>query len=361
MANIIIGKISPVFKGEWSTNETYTRLDIVKYWGSSYVCIADTTIHTFPTDTRNWLLVAEKGDEGHTFTYEDFTPEQIAELQRPATDIAKEVSEAEDIRMNAEWERATAEQRRVTAEQQRAEEFAGFEQDIKDASIKLFNDTWTTLVGIYGRYDPDGAPDTNHPYMLNGLWLTYKEAIEIVAYANTPIDDVPYAFIHARVKTLIPPQTAGSGWSGAATWKMTFVSSSIETLTFTSEPFIVMNNTFYSCAKLRTITTPIHLISATPATFTGCVALEEIRIIDLHSDISFADSPLLSLDSVRYMVENTRGDKIVKITVHPDVFAKLNGDLTNEAAAATPPDELALWQELLGSAGGKNISFLEAT
>ena len=80
---------------------------------------------------------------------------------------------------------------------------------------QLFNDTWDVLVGTYGRYDPGAAPDADHPYLLNGLWFTYKEAIEIVAYANTPIDDVPYAFIHSRVKTLIPPQTAGSGWSGA--------------------------------------------------------------------------------------------------------------------------------------------------
>lgn len=360
MANIIIGKIAPVFKGEWNTNVTYTRLDIVKYWGSSYVCIADSTIHTMPDDTSNWLLVAEKGDDGHTFTYADFTPEQIAELQRPATDAAQEVAEAEDRRSDAEYERVTAEQRRVAAEQQRAEEFAGFEQDIKDASIKLFNDTWTTLVGIYGRYDPNGTGGADHPYMLNGLWFTYKEAIEIVAYANTPIDDVPYAFIHARVKTLIPPQTAGSGWSGAATWKMTFVSSSIETLTFTSEPFVNLNNTFYACAKLRAITTPIHLISVTPETFTDCTSLKEIRIIDLHTDISFADSPLLSLTSVSSMVNNARGEKIIWITVHPDTFAKLNGDMTNEAAAATPPNELAQWQELLGTAGGKKVSFVSA-
>lgn len=30
-----------------------------------------------------------KGDKGDAFTYDDFTPEQIAELQRPATESAK--------------------------------------------------------------------------------------------------------------------------------------------------------------------------------------------------------------------------------------------------------------------------------
>lgn len=62
MANIIIGKVSPVFKGEWSITETYTRLDIVKYNGSSYVCIAETLSGSVPTNENNWVLVAEKGD-----------------------------------------------------------------------------------------------------------------------------------------------------------------------------------------------------------------------------------------------------------------------------------------------------------
>lgn len=34
-------------------------------------------------------LPGEKGDKGDPFTYDDFTPEQIADLQRPATEAAK--------------------------------------------------------------------------------------------------------------------------------------------------------------------------------------------------------------------------------------------------------------------------------
>ena len=64
MANIIIGKVAPIFKGAWSTTATYTRLDIVKYMGSSYVCIVDTTTGSLPTDEGKWVLVAEKGDVG---------------------------------------------------------------------------------------------------------------------------------------------------------------------------------------------------------------------------------------------------------------------------------------------------------
>ena len=48
------------------------------------------------------------------------------------------------------------------------------------------------------------------------------------------------------------------------------------------------------------------------------------------------------------------------ITVHADVYAKLTGDTTNEAAAALTADELSQWQALLTKAAGKNIAFASA-
>ena len=200
------------------------------------------------------------------------------------------------------------------------------------AKRQLFNDTWDVLVGTYGRYDPATAPDAEHPYLLNGLWLSYREAIAIVAYANTPIDDVPYAFMRAKARTLIPPQAEGSGWTGNAVWKMTFVASAIEELVFTSEPYVTLDNTFHSCEKLKTIKTPLHLSSVTSGTFTRCAALEEISIADLHSDISFADSPLLSMTSVSYMVEHATGAKAITITLHPDAYARITAETLTAAS-----------------------------
>ena len=48
------------------------------------------------------------------------------------------------------------------------------------------------------------------------------------------------------------------------------------------------------------------------------------------------------------------------ITVHADVYAKLTGDTTNEAAAALTAEELAQWQALLTKAAGKHIAFASA-
>ena len=58
----------------------------------------------------------DKGDKGDPFLYEDFTPEQIALLQKPATDAVTAVNEAEALRVTAESTRVQNEQARVTAE-----------------------------------------------------------------------------------------------------------------------------------------------------------------------------------------------------------------------------------------------------
>lgn len=61
----------------------------------------------------------EKGDKGDAFTYADFTPDQIATLQKPATDIAAEVKASEEARTAAETARAEAETSRKQAESSR--------------------------------------------------------------------------------------------------------------------------------------------------------------------------------------------------------------------------------------------------
>ena len=87
---------------------------------------------SYPSQLETELILPTiKGDP---FTYEDFTPEQLAGLQKPANDAAKKAEEAtkqaievterattnEEARVSAENTRNTAEQGRVAAEQKRA-------------------------------------------------------------------------------------------------------------------------------------------------------------------------------------------------------------------------------------------------
>ena len=61
----------------------------------------------------------DKGDKGDAFTYADFTPTQIAELQKPATDKVEELNQLETTLTNSETTRISAENSRVTAESSR--------------------------------------------------------------------------------------------------------------------------------------------------------------------------------------------------------------------------------------------------
>ena len=61
----------------------------------------------------------EKGDKGDAFTYADFTPTQIAELQKPATDKIVELNTLESTLVNSENTRISNENNRISAENSR--------------------------------------------------------------------------------------------------------------------------------------------------------------------------------------------------------------------------------------------------
>lgn len=82
-------------KGPW-TPGTYDNLDVVTLGGSSYMCVKDGTTAN-PETLEGWEILAEKGEtgaKGDPFTYNDFTQDQIAELQRPATEAAERADKA---------------------------------------------------------------------------------------------------------------------------------------------------------------------------------------------------------------------------------------------------------------------------
>lgn len=83
---------------------------------------------------------------------------------------------------------------------------------------------------------------------------------------------------------------------------------------------------FRHCSKLKKILGVFRLFthgSCSVAPFQGCAALEELSLTELKYSVSFADSPLLSLASLEYLVANAANTGPITVTVHPDVYAKL--------------------------------------
>ena len=58
-----IGRVQPIFKGNFDDNETYNKLDNVYYQGNTWVCLKN-GVTTSPANDGNWQLVASKGDTG---------------------------------------------------------------------------------------------------------------------------------------------------------------------------------------------------------------------------------------------------------------------------------------------------------
>lgn len=113
---------------------------------------------------------------------------------------------------------------------------------------------------------------------------------------------------------------------------------------------------FLGCKKLHTIEGVLVVQAKTTNMFGQCYKLRNVQI-RTNVSIDFRDCPELSLDSILYMVTNSTPSKAITFTYHPDVYAKLTGDTTNEAAAALTEEELAQWVAITEAAAAKNISF----
>ena len=68
MGTIKIGRVRPVYKGDYSASASYVVLDRVKYNGSVWECVADAPAGTAPQDNAStyWVQIGAKGDKGDT-------------------------------------------------------------------------------------------------------------------------------------------------------------------------------------------------------------------------------------------------------------------------------------------------------
>lgn len=84
---INIGRILPIFKGQWSSSSTYTKLDVVLQDGQSWVALR-TNSNVQPTlnASADWLLMAAKG------SWNNFTEQEKEELIESLIPYVDEIS-----------------------------------------------------------------------------------------------------------------------------------------------------------------------------------------------------------------------------------------------------------------------------
>lgn len=111
---------------------------------------------------------------------------------------------------------------------------------------------------------------------------------------------------------------------------------------------------FTNCTKLRRIIGVLNAVSieshSNPFinTFLGCISLETLLLLNLKNNVSFANSPLISFGSLKYMITNTVNTSPITVTVHSDVYDKIQDETNVE------------WHALIETAAAKQITFATA-
>lgn len=240
------------------------------------------------------------------------------------------------------------------------------DEGLDKAKRAVFNDMFNLAAGSDGGYKPSEAPDPAKPYLLNTLWLSYEEAVKIYAIngadAGRQLPNIgrrysPYygAPLVNSVKTLFKV----CGYT--QNYGMFFGAVKLEVINVDISGNLTW--VFRGNSKLKTVlgTVGISEVTSGDNLIWDCPLLEDVNLKSLRNNIRLRGCPKLSLATMQYLVDNASkaitAEKPVVVTVHADVFAKLTGDTTNEAAAALTDDEKTAWAAVLTAATSKYISF----
>lgn len=234
------------------------------------------------------------------------------------------------------------------------------EIEANTASISAVEGNINTQQGNRALYVAAGAVYNEQTgfYELNGLTdITEEQMRNIYIYTSGAINqtDLRGRFCNIPIRTNLPFKANSGGYSGDANIYAMFATNHTIEIVYIG-PIIYPNRISYAftqCDKLRKILTVIDLGTYNPAspnttTFNRCVLLEYVRIRKIKQSISFSDSPLLSLESLQYLITNAANTSAITVTVHADVYAKIQDE--------TQAD----WHALVASAQEKNITFATA-
>lgn len=193
-------------------------------------------------------------------------------------------------------------------------------------------------------------------YELNGLTdITEEQMREIymTCCSNVRVGSINERYSNSQMRTNIRfSDNYGSWIGGFNVQNMCYSCTSLEVFAVSSDAsFLYINNCsrmFLNCSKLKTIRGGIKFNSTTQnytSIFSGCALLETVKCNGIVASISFSDSPLLSLESLQYLITNAVNTSAITVTVHADVYAKIQDETQTE------------WHALIASAQEKQITF----
>lgn len=302
---------------------------------------------------------------------------------------------AENTRDMNEQSRKEAETNRVTAEEGRVTEFnrlksesetatlnattqanyakeqgdnvAGTVEEIKTAQeglVTSVNDLTTVLNTQQGNralYVAAGAVYNQNTgfYELNGLTDITEEQMKVIYVQTNHMDYVENmrdVFSALKFRTNLGFNVIRRGTGHNFNLRDAFrENSNLEVLRLgndTNDSWYLacyeITNFTQNCFKLKKIIEYIQYVGLTDINIVGNYLLEEIRFKNIKVNLMIKDSPLISLESLQYLITNAANTSPITVTVHADVYAKIQDESNAD------------WHALIETATAKQITFATA-
>lgn len=220
------------------------------------------------------------------------------------------------------------------------------------AKKRLFIDLWNEACGAWGQYNAETGF-----FELNGLTdIGYEEAVRIYSLCVGWHGNVGSGSASAALSRSLGIRTAlpiyyGAGDVGLDLAGFAHSNGSIEVINFVTNASnnltSALNYAFYGCSKLVRIEGVIYIRNSANVSwaFHSCVKLESVKLHSLAKDLDLSSCRVISLESLRYMVDYSRVTNAITITVYKDIYAKLTDEGNEE------------WHAVLEAAAEKNITF----
>lgn len=233
------------------------------------------------------------------------------------------------------------------------------EIEANTTSISAVEGNINTQQGNRALYVAAGAVynDQTGFYELNGLTDITEEQMREIYVKTMPsfsLIDKTACFNNLRIRTNLP-------FVSSSVYKRQYLHAMFLNCSYLEVAFLEKNNfkfygsqysyVFRDCRSLKTILGNIVFppqSTSVVGMFRNCPALVNVNINSINTSISFSDSPLLSLESLQYLITNATNTSAITVTVHADVYAKIQDE--------TQAD----WHALIASAQEKNITFATA-
>lgn len=190
--------------------------------------------------------------------------------------------------------------------------------------------------------------------------ISYEEASVIYAAAATNPSDGIYK--NAKIRAVLPFLNI-HGFTSPQNSSYMLKSSKIEVMTvkgFFDDGYtsISIYGPFQDCYRLHTVAGIIQFsgnVTSVPSSFAqNAASLKNIQIRALKVNISFSDSPRLSLASVQYMVNNAANTSAITITLHATAYARCQADTTEYTYSGQT------YTGIIAYAAAKNITIQSA-